>query len=192
MRSSTVASSESLTLITLMLRADFAQTPDMCGELSSVEGVTAEEGEDTAGSVVSAVHTLRLQLQVKLQRSVHHHLSQGGLPFERSWAKRICLRSHVNVEPVVCFRLADLQGGKPVSCNTQSTINHIKVFRLSTFFPELLVCLSMLYLVTHDLFLCIAQQRGCCFISEPLIFFDSEVRCVHTARFTLNTCGRVV
>lgn len=84
MRSSTVASSESLTLITLMLRADFAQTPDMCGELSSVEGVTAEEGEDTAGSVVSAVHTLRLQLQVKLQRSVHHHLSQGGLPFERS------------------------------------------------------------------------------------------------------------
>ena len=30
----------------------------MCRKLSAVEGVTADEGEDTAGSVMSAVHSL--------------------------------------------------------------------------------------------------------------------------------------
>lgn len=55
----------------------------MCWELLAVEGVTTEEAENTVGPVVSAVHTLGLQLQMKLQRSVLHHLCQGHLPFER-------------------------------------------------------------------------------------------------------------
>lgn len=74
--------------------------PEMCGELSAVEGVTTEEGEDAAGSAVSAVHALRLQLQLQPLWSVHHHLGQGRLPFERSRAERVRLRSHVDVEPV--------------------------------------------------------------------------------------------
>lgn len=30
-------------------------------------------------------------------------------------------------------------------------------------------------LVTHHLLLSIAQQRGCCFITEPVLLCDSEV-----------------
>lgn len=36
------------------------QAPEVCCELPAVEGVTAEEGEGGAGSVVPAVHPLRL------------------------------------------------------------------------------------------------------------------------------------
>ncbi len=75
----------------------------MCGELSAVEGVTTLVGEDTAGSVVSAVHTLCLQLETKLLWSVHHHVCQGRLRFKRSRAERVRLRSHVNKEPIGCL-----------------------------------------------------------------------------------------
>lgn len=87
----------------------------MCGELPAVEGVTAEEGEDAGGSAVSAAHPLCLQLQVKLQRSVHRHLRQGRLGFEWSRAERVRLRSDIDEEPVGCLRLADLQGNQPMN-----------------------------------------------------------------------------
>lgn len=75
----------------------------MCGKLPAVEGVTAEEGEDGAGSVVSGVHPLRLQLKAQLQRPVHHHVGQAGPPGERSRAEQVRLCPHVNVEPVGCL-----------------------------------------------------------------------------------------
>lgn len=78
-------------------------SPEMRGELPAVEGVTAEEGEDTAGSVVSAAHALGLQLQMQPQRSVHHHLRQRRLPPKRSRAERVRLCSHVNVESISCL-----------------------------------------------------------------------------------------
>ena len=87
----------------------------MGGELSAVEGVTTEEGEDAAGSAVPAAHTLRLQLQMKPQGPVRHHLREGRVPFERHRAERVRLRSHVNVEPVGCPRLADLHGGQSIT-----------------------------------------------------------------------------
>lgn len=76
------------------------ETPEMCGELPAVEGVTAEEGEDTVGSGVSAVHPLRLQLKMKLQRSVHRHLGERRARFKRSRAEGVRLRGHVDIEPV--------------------------------------------------------------------------------------------
>lgn len=81
----------------------------MCCELPAVEGVTAEEGEGRAGSVVSAVHPLRLQLQAKLQRPPRQRVCQRGATRERSRAEQVRLRSHVNVESISCLRLADLQ-----------------------------------------------------------------------------------
>lgn len=98
-------------------RRDSSAAPEMRGELPAVEGVTAEEGEDAAGSAVSAAHPLGLQLQVELQRPVRRHLRQGRLGFERSRAERVRLRSDVNEEPVGCLCLADLQGNQPMdSC----------------------------------------------------------------------------
>jgi len=61
-----------------------SDTPEVCGKLPAVEGVTAEEGERTAGPVVPAVDALCLQLQTQLQGSVHHHLRQGRRPFKWS------------------------------------------------------------------------------------------------------------
>ncbi len=87
----------------------------MCGELFAVEGVTAEEGEGTAGSVVSATHTLWLQLETKLQRFVHCHLRQSRLAFKRSRAEGVRLRPHVNIEPVGRLCLADLHGNKSIT-----------------------------------------------------------------------------
>lgn len=75
-------------------------SPEMCGKLSAKEGVATEEAEDAAGSVVSAVHPLRLQLKVQLQRPVHHHIRQCRPSFEWSRAERMRLRSHVNVQPI--------------------------------------------------------------------------------------------
>lgn len=89
--------------------------PEMCGKLSAVECVTTNVGEDTAGSVVSAVHTLCLQLKMKLQWSFHHHLRKSCLPFKRSWAERVCLCSHVNKEPIGCIRYADLHGHRSIT-----------------------------------------------------------------------------
>jgi len=70
--------------------------------------VTAEEGEDAAGSGVSAVHPLRLQLQTKLRRPVDDHLGQGRPRFKWRRAESMRLRRHVDVKPVVGTRLADL------------------------------------------------------------------------------------
>lgn len=81
----------------------------MSGKLPAVEGVSAEEGEDGAGSVVPAVHSLSLQLQVQLQRPPCQRVGQCGADCERSRAERVRLRAHVDEEPIGCLRLADLQ-----------------------------------------------------------------------------------
>lgn len=105
----------------------------MCAELPAVKGVAAVEAENTAGSVVSAVHALCLQLQLKVHRSVHHHIRQRRLPFKWSRAEPVCLRSYVDVEPIRTLALTDLAPSQS-ECLLSSPVLECPIDSFHTFF----------------------------------------------------------
>lgn len=109
LHTSTLSTWNTHTHTKLKLRMKFVLTPEVCGELPAVEGVTTKEGEHTAGSVIPAIHTLCLQLQLQLQWSVNHHLCQGCLRCKRGRVERVRLRSHIHIQSVCCLCLTNLQ-----------------------------------------------------------------------------------